>query len=371
MPYRFAHHTGPDWRTICDQVLADVATETPEGDLAFVYIDHNLTGDADRIIDYLRGHTGYRHWVGSVGMGLCSTGLETYDENAVAVMLTDIMDNEMRIIPPIGDQVDEFLESTADWRARTLASIGVVHGDPGNNRVPGLLEELAEGLQGGFLTGGITSSSSLQVQIADHAVGGGLSGVLFSGDTCVRVGISQGCVPFGHRHKVTECQNNVIFTLDDRPALDVFKEAIGPELARDLQQVGGLIFVALPVPGSDTGDYMVRNLVGIDPEKGLLAIGQVVSEGQEIQFTRRDPASARIDLAHALDTLRERLPNEPKGMLYHSCLGRGRNLFGDDSEELQIIAGHLGKVPLVGFYANGEISHNRLYGYTGVLTVFC
>ena len=71
-----------------------------------------------------------------------------------------------------------------------------------------------------------------------------------------------------------------------------------------------------------------------------------------------------------VENLKGRLPGEARGALYHSCLGRGRNLFGTDSEEMQLVQQLLGDVPLAGFYANGEISHNRLYGYTGVLTLF-
>jgi small ligand-binding sensory domain FIST len=90
----------------------------------------------------------------------------------------------------------------------------------------------------------------------------------------------------------------------------------------------------------------------------------------EIQFARRDAVTAEEDLRRMVTALRARLPGEPRGALYHSCLGRGRNLFGDGSAELRLVRELLGEVPLAGFYANGEISHNRLYGYTGVLTLF-
>jgi small ligand-binding sensory domain FIST len=71
-----------------------------------------------------------------------------------------------------------------------------------------------------------------------------------------------------------------------------------------------------------------------------------------------------------LSDLGKRAGGQIKAGLYYSCLGRGRNQFGDDSEELKMIRDLLGDFPLVGFFANGEISHNRLYGYTGVLTLF-
>ena len=222
----------------------------------------------------------------------------------------------------------------------------------------------------GFLLGGIASGEKLPVQIADRAVGGGLSGVLFSSGVSISTGHSQGCSLIGEKHRITRGQRNIIETLDDRPALDVFKEDIGEVLARDLQRVGGYLFAALPISGSDTGDYLVRNLVGIDPENALLAIGDMIEVGMEIQFARRDAETAREDLAHMIEGMKKRLDKPPRGGLYISCLGRGRNQFGDNSAEMKLVRELLGDVPVVGFYANGEISHNRLYGYTGVLTLF-
>jgi small ligand-binding sensory domain FIST len=99
-------------------------------------------------------------------------------------------------------------------------------------------------------------------------------------------------------------------------------------------------------------------------------VGDLLEEDMALQFAKRDAQTARADLRRMVRDLKGRIDGEAKGALYHSCLGRGRNLFGDDSAELQLIREELGEVPLVGFYANGEISHHRLYGYTGVLTVF-
>ena len=88
-------------------------------------------------------------------------------------------------------------------------------------------------------------------------------------------------------------------------------------------------------------------------------------------FCRRDGNSAREDMMRMLTDIRGRLGGEPRGAVYYSCLGRGRYQFGENSEELKLIRDELGNIPLVGFFANGEIFHNRLYWYTGVLTVFC
>ena len=363
------HPTGTEWRQLCDQALSELST-VPTGQLAFLYLSDQIAGSADRIVDRLRSESGIPHWVGCTGMGLCSNGRETYSETALSILVTPFTDEDFRVIPGFEQDAQDWLDATRAWRERTMASVAVVHADPGSTRLPQLLEELGDALQGGFLLGGIASADTLALQIADRATGNGLSGVLFNGRVAISTGLSQGCSLIGSKHRVTACRHNVIEKIDDRPALDVFKQDIGEVLARDLSRVAGYIFAALPITGSDTGDYLVRNLIGIDPEQGLLAVGDMLEPGMEIQFARRDAATARDDLKRMIGDLKRRLPGAPRGALYHSCLGRGRNLFGDNSAEMQLVRELLGDIPLAGFYANGEISHNRLYGYTGVLTLF-
>jgi small ligand-binding sensory domain FIST len=156
----------------------------------------------------------------------------------------------------------------------------------------------------------------------------------------------------------------VIATLDGRPALEVLLAAADEKLIRS-----GRILAGLPVPGSDTGDYMVRNLVGIDPRAKLVAIGAAVEPGDEIVFCRRDPEAAREDLSRMLAAAKAAAPGA-RGALYFSCVARGEHMFGSRGAELGLLREGLGDVPLVGFFCNGEICHDRLYGYTGVLTLF-
>jgi small ligand-binding sensory domain FIST len=170
---------------------------------------------------------------------------------------------------------------------------------------------------------------------------------------------------------VTSCQRNIAIELDGRPALEVLREDVGEVIAKDLRRMEGYIFAALPIAGSDTGDYLVRNIVGVDEEQRLVAIGEVLVEGSELMFCRRDGTSARQDMERMLQDISRRADGNARGALYYSCLGRGRHQFGKNSEELKMIKDALGDIPLVGFFANGEIFHNRLYAYTGVLSVFC
>lgn len=363
-----AHIRGEDWQSVCQQ-LADSIRDRAAGNLAFLYIGDVFADATDQIVDRLRQLTGITHWVGCVGMGLCGTGTESYQEPAITILATPFAGDDFRVLTDF-DQVQEWLSATSEWRQRSMSSVAIVHGNPGDANLPDHLTQLSEDLDGGYLIGGIASAEKSPLQVADRATDSAISGVLFGAQVAISTGLSQGCSLIGSRHRISAGQRNVIETIDERPALDVFKEDIGEVLARDLSRIAGYIFVALPVHGSDTGDYLVRNLIGIDPDRSLLAIGDLVEPGMEIQFARRDAQSARDDLARMVGELKQRLPGPARGALYHSCLGRGHNLFGDKGEELRLIRNLLGDVPLAGFYANGEISHHRLYGYTGVLTLF-
>jgi len=236
--------------------------------------------------------------------------------------------------------------------------------------MPALIEDMSAKVASGYLVGGLSSSRATPFQVANEVIEGGLSGVVLSSGIELATRLTQGCTPLPAKHVVTEGQRNIIVALDGRPALDVLQEEIAAASERDFHRAVHSIHVGLPVPGSDTGDYLVRNLIGIDPQSRLIAIGAPIEPGMSIMFCRRDGASAREDLGRMLDVIARHLEGPPKGGLYYSCLGRGEQMFGRRSAELEIVRDRLGDFPLAGFFCNGEISHDRLYGYTGVLTLF-
>jgi small ligand-binding sensory domain FIST len=364
--------TGPDWQTIVDRCLADLDAGGFPASLGWLYVTEELAPELDGLLARLRARTGVHDWVGTVGAGICCTGREIYDEPAAAIMLAHLPDDSVRLIPPGVVAMNRMLDQNRGWIDERGARFAIVHGDPRCAQLTQLIESLAETLDPGFLVGGLTSAGDDEnnIQIAGEMSENALSGVLLASDIPVVTGLTQGVAPLGMRHIVTECRNNILVTLDNRPALDVFREDIGDVLSRDLSRVAGYIFAGLPVRGSDTGDYLVRNLVGIDPEQKLVAIGDLVGPGDPIMFCRRDGDSAREDMLRMLDDLGRRAGDQPRAGIYYTCLGRGRHQFGENSVELNMIRDRLGDFPLVGFFCNGEISHNRLYGYTGVLTLF-
>jgi small ligand-binding sensory domain FIST len=363
---------GADWLSIADRCLQALERTASPASLGLLYHTEPLAPHLEELLDYLRRHTGVADWTGTVGSGICCTGREIYDEPAAAIMLAALPEDSYRLMPSGIEAMTNMLARNQGWLERHTVHFGIMHGDPRNSHIPQIIKSLSAELDPGFLVGGLASATNErhQKQIAGGVYEDGLSGVLFSSRVPVISGLTQGCSPLDRKHTITRCERNILVELDGRPALDVFREDIGEVLSKDLSKVAGYIFAGLPVPGSDTGDYLVRNIVGIDTEQKLLAIGDYVEEEDALMFCRRDGRTAREDMQRMLRDLGERATGEIRGGLYYTCLGRGRYQFGENSEELQMIHEELGDFPLVGFFANGEISHNRLYGYTGVLTLF-
>ena len=367
--FRSGHASDADWETLTASCLTQIGNIPAGANLGFIYVSDTLDEDLPLIADRLREDTGVDHWVGTIGFGVMVGGREYFDTPAMVALVGALDEDAFRVMSTIDTPGDPLPDEVMDWVARRNPMLGVVHADPRNAYVGDILNSITDDTEA-FLVGGLTASRGKQGQIADGLTEGGVSGVLFAEDVGVTTGLSQGCSPVGEIHEVTKAKDNILFELDGKPALDVFKEDIGDVLARNLERVGGYIHAALPISGDDSGDYLVRNVVGVDPDNKLVAIGERISAGDRVMFVRRDGPSAMEDLHRMLADVISRSNGTPKAALYYSCVARGPNLFGPDSEELKAVQGALGdEVPVVGFFANGEISKNRLYGYTGVLTL--
>lgn len=400
MRFCYAHASHPDWSQALALCLAQLdaqaglANSVADPNLGFAYLTDAFQPHAQDIIAALQAHTGIANWIGASGLGICATGTEYPEGAALAVMLGRFA--------PGSFSVFSGLRRPPELGARTAsgacaAHTALVHADPHTPDLPELLVDMADKVESNFLFGGLASGEGSCTLIANRALRGGLSGVVFAGDVGLVSRVSQGCHPFAAEHSVTRAQDNVIVELDGERALDILLEDAG---IRERVRSGGAgetraalsalarngLFVG--ISPRETGayhertpatDYVVRHVVALDPGAGVVAIAASIDEGARIAFCTRDAASARKDLVRICTQIREHLdecgapgdaPVEAKGAVYVSCVGRGRHLFGGQSEELKIIRQQLGDVPLVGFYANGEIGGRNLYGYTGVLTVF-
>lgn len=362
--FRFGHARG-GWQD-CVAACAEAIGRPGQG-LGFVYFTEALAPHAAEIVGGLAERTGVAQWVGTAGSGVLATGVEYADEPALVAMVAGFEPGSFRVFSgraPL-PLVDERTDSGA-----IASGFAIAHADLSTPDLPDLVGDVSSRLASGYLVGGVSSARSVALQIAGDVLSGGLSGAVLASDVMLRTRLTQGCAPLGPHFTITAGSGNVIETLDGLPALEVLKQVAGKALpgVTDPRRIAMAIHVGLPIPASDTGDYLVRNLIGIDPDNGLVAIGDEVRVGDPILFCLRDEASARKDLQRILAEIREGEP--PRGALYYSCIARGEHLFGRRGAEMELVREALGDIPLVGLFCNGEISHDRLYAYTGVLTVF-
>lgn len=376
-PFAAAFAEG-DPATLAARLLVQLPDRTG-ATLGVLYVSEPAAPVLPALIRDLAQGSGISAWVGGVGLGVCAAGHEVYERPAAAVLTAQLPHDGFRLFGATDDPATDLPRRHARWIETVSPTLALVHADP---RCADLLRATldAGAASGAFLVGGLVSHRCPEPLVAGDAGGpqgaadalgsAGIAGLLLAPEIAVATGLTQGCMPIGPVHRIDEARDNVVMVIDGRPALTVFYDDIGPELARDPRRLGGVIFAGLPVPGSDTGDYLVRNLIAIDPRQGWIVLGAEVAPGDQILFCRRDPDSARADLGRMLRQLKARLPGPPKAGIYVSCIARGAALFGDQGVETGLIRDTLGDFPLIGFFANGEISRDRLYGHTGVLTLF-
>ncbi len=244
----------------------------------------------------------------------------------------------------------------------------IVHVDPRRPYEEGLRELAANG--GAYLVGGLTASRTGQFdQVAGAMAQGRLSGLLLGPEIGIAIGVSQGCSAIGPIRTIDAVEDGLIAKLDGEAPLQALLKDVSATGETDLRKLLLSLHVGLPAANCDTGDYVVRNIAGIDADSGRIGIADDVAPGQKIFFCRRDRAAAAKDLLAMAQRLRKRTQTV-RGALYVSCCARGPNLFNSANEEVELVQSALGEVPLVGFYANGEIAGDRIYGYTGVLALF-
>jgi len=369
--FLYGHACGDDAADIVRRCLAQIGELPGEASLGFVYATDSLSDELHLVLKMLREAAAQIHWVGSVGMGIAATAQEYYDERALALMVTDIPPGRFHLVPNTDEMFPHLPQPITDWCAAGGCRSGILHAEPTYVATSYFIDSILKGSPGSLLSGGLSSAEHKSRQIADGVFEDGVSGVLFSREVETVTGHTQGCSPIGPLHTIDRAEQNLVLSLDQRPALSVLKEDVGEVLARDLRRLGGYIFVGLPIEGSSINDYQVRTLMGLDQEQQLLSVGDYMEGRDKLLFCRRDGNTARDDMQRMLERVKQRLRGRPiRGGIYISCIGRGRNMFGDDSAELYMISEVLGEFPLVGYFAYGELYRNRLYSHTGVLTLF-
>ena len=414
--FPYGHATHPEWRMAAALVLAQVRDQMARPEyasaptLALLYITDHYAQQAQDILEHLSAELPeVTDWSGTVGVGVAASNVEYFDAPALVLMLCDLPPDQYRVfsgVAPLGLGFD--------------AHSALVHADPNTPDLGELIGEMASRTATGYLFGGLSASRSQTVQFAVGGNGnirgqgaasgvfsGGLSGVAFGERVNLVSRVTQGCLPISKAYFVGAAEGNVAGLLDGEPAMDVLLRDLKVTLEQPEQALQavratlvGLLSsadsgdaVAVQRTGNFGSDVLVRHIIGLDTARGAIAVSDQVKAGMQLVFCRRNVQAAKADLMRVCAEIREEM--EPQelaveelmalaapaaaaphparrilGAVYVSCSGRGGPHFGGPSAELQIVRRALGDVPLVGFFAAGEIARNHLYGYTGVLTVF-
>lgn len=360
-----------------DEALLEVlgavsAARSP--DLLFVFVSAHHRRGLAAVGPALRDRYPGARVVGCTAAGLVGGGREV--ERGPALALTAATLPGVQIAIEHVRRVDSMTPPAAGDDPRGL----VVLADPFTCDAQALVCALDDAWPGCPQVGGIASGGQAPGETAllldDTVLGGGAVVVKLSGALTLDTLVAQGCRPVGEPMFVTHAEGQMLYTLDGVPALKALEGLVrglpkdDRELAKRALCIGVVMDPARQRYGR--GDFLVRNLVGADPERGAIAVGALLEPQQVVQFHVRDAQTSADDLDALLG---EYAPTgAPRGALLFSCLGRGEGLYGAPDHDSKALQRHLGPVPLGGFFCNGEIGpvqgRTWLHGYTSAFGLF-
>jgi small ligand-binding sensory domain FIST len=262
--------------------------------------------------------------------------------------------------------------SVGEWPA---GSFLLLLGDPFSFPTDHFLERLNEDRPGVPVAGGMASGAAEpgenRLFFGREAIAEGAVAALISGPVRLRTVVSQGCRPIGKPYVVTKAERNVIQQLGGRPALLQLKELFDTLPTREQRLVQRALHVGRVTSEYrdrfEQGDFLVRNVIGIDPQHGAIAVGDYLRPGQTVQFHVRDQEAADAELRQLLVQARAASPGPVGGLLF-TCNGRGTRMFSEPAHDAGCIAEYFGPLPLAGFFAQGEIGpigqQNFTHGFT-------
>ncbi len=254
--------------------------------------------------------------------------------------------------------------------------------DPYSFPTDGVLDGLAREAPGVPVLGGLSSARTPTGDAAlftgDSVCDEGAVGVCLNGVEMIPC-VSQGAAPVGREMTITAAEDNVIHELAGRPAVQAIEEAIGELPLPQRALVAGGLLIGVVIDGGkpeyEQGDFLVRAILGADPDTGAVSVGATVAPGQVVRLHARDADSADADLRRELRLRAAALGGErPAGALVFSCNGRGRSMFGATDHDVSLVKDELGAPPAAGFFAAGEIGpvggRSFVHGFTATLAVF-
>jgi small ligand-binding sensory domain FIST len=349
--------------------------------LAVLFASAHFLGSADALVAAIAAQTGPLPLIGCVGEAVAGGAREVESEPAVSLWLG-------ADLGPVETFAMDFIRTSSGGAyggyrfPREAAGVYLMIADPYTFPADGLLTHLNEQVPGAVVIGGMASAAVRPRQsrlfLDDQVLSSGAVGVNLPGAE-VHSLVAQGCRPVGNAYTITGAEGNVIHELGGRPPLIRLQEMAATLPVRDQELLSQGVLLGLIIDEYRAepaqGDFLVRGVVGADPESGAIAVGDEIQVGQTVQFHVRDAASADEDLRHALERESAALGGRrPAGALLFTCNGRGSRMFDEPDHDAGLIATMLGDVPMAGFFCAGELGpvggQNFLHTFTASIALF-
>ena len=373
-----------------EESIAAVSQELEKADvdLAIVFISGEHTPHYDRIPAMVQKKLNTKVFIGCSAGGVIGGGQEV--EHAPGFALTVAHLPGINLCPVHLEEADLPSPDAGPeaWeRMMHIAPIEVpafiVLADPFSYPTKDLLEGLDYAYPNSVKIGGMASAAiapfnnALYLGATVHRTGAVVLAI--SGDVVVDTIVAQGCRPIGAPLQVTKCNGNLLLELEKEPPLEALRRVVrelseeDKALARHSLLLGIVMDGMLDHPGH--GDFLIRNIMGWDPNKGIMQIGELLTEGQIVQFHLRDAKTSTEDLTDLLKQYSEdKAGTQNEGALLFSCNGRGINLYGQANHDTGLFQTQVGSIPLGGFFCAGEIGpvsgDTFLHGHTSSFAIF-
>ena len=381
-----AHYTG-GWDEVRLQRWAAQLRQrldTPEVTLGLVFLTPQFFPMAGEVLELLRLHARIPLLVGCSARGLVVNESELEADSGLVVHLFHLPGARAQALHITQEQL-EAVERPEDWHRLSRLAPSAVRGwlvfaDPFQFDGERWLDSWHRAFPGvpavGGLAAGPMTEQRTQLYLDGRVLEEGALAIGLTGAVRLETAISQGCTPIGVPWTITKSERHYIHQIGNRPAYRVLVETFESMPREEQVLTKGNLFVGFA--GDEyreefhRGDFLVRNVLGADPQNGVIAVGALPRPGQTVQFHRRDSVTATEDLIAVLDRARARLERRTiLGGLLCVCNGRGRHLFGKPDHDAGLIQEQLGPLPVSGFFCNGEIGpvggRNFLHGYTAAL----
>jgi len=364
--------------------MAQAGVNKADAVLVFFTVDH--AANREPLIDGLRRTTGTDRVLGSSGAGILTQKGEVEGSQGLAVLVfsSDQIQSNAFLFKPLRERDQEIGHEIANAGRRRGegSSLLILLPDTYNGQPQPLLQSLHEGAGFVPVVGAGSSESGMAratYQLCgDEVTTNSVAGMHLSGSFDAAIDITQGCQPITEPMVITKAEKNLIVEINHRPALEVFARLLKGGLAEDLRRALMVLFVGLPADRAQNsvapGKYVVRNIIGLDPQKGVLGVAEEVTDGEAMIFTLRDGERAREDLNQMLRRQAEKLGGKkPAFGVYFNCCARGSSLYGIPGIDSAYISQALGEFPLIGMFGGYELAPlgpaNHLFAYTGVLAL--